>query len=59
MSAQSRGHATDCMGETRPVIREFIGEEPIDDTHTGLYEVDAESYLLADECPLVAPPRGS
>ncbi len=37
------------MGETRPVIREFIGEEPIEDAHTGLYEVDAESYLLADE----------
>lgn len=37
------------MGESQPAVREFVGEEPIEDTHTGLYEVEAESFVFADD----------
>lgn len=39
------------MGETAPCVREFIGEEPIEDTHSGLYEVESESLVFADDAP--------
>ncbi len=36
------------MGEGHPTVREFIGEEPIENTYTGLYEVEADSVVLTD-----------
>ncbi|MEW6252051.1 MAG: tetratricopeptide repeat protein [Planctomycetota bacterium] len=37
------------MGEQNPAIREFVGEEPIDDAYTGIYEVETDSYVFADD----------
>lgn len=37
------------MGESNPSLREFVGEEAIEDTYTGIYEVEADSYVFADE----------
>ncbi|MBP7747550.1 MAG: tetratricopeptide repeat protein [Phycisphaerae bacterium] len=37
------------MGETNPVIREIVGEETIESTYTGVYEVETESFVFADE----------
>jgi len=37
------------MGETNPAVREIVGEEAVEHTHTGIYEVEAEGYVLADE----------
>ncbi len=37
------------MGEKNPTVREIVGEEPVEDTHTGVYEVEVESYILADD----------
>jgi len=37
------------MGERNPKIREFVGEETLENTHTGVYEVEAESYVFADD----------
>lgn len=39
------------MGESNPRVREFIGEEPIEDTYTGIYEVETESLVFADDNP--------
>ena len=38
------------MRESGPRIREFVNEEPIENTHTGLYEVEMES-LVAPKSP--------
>lgn len=35
------------MGETNPQVREFIGQEPIEETYTGIYEVEEEAYVFA------------
>ncbi len=37
------------MGEKNPAVREFVGEEKIADTFTGIYEVEPECYLVAEE----------
>jgi hypothetical protein len=37
------------MGETNPRVREFIGEEPLKDACTGIYEVQSESLVFADD----------
>ncbi len=37
------------MGETNVVVREFVGEEPLEDTYTGLYEVEPEAYVFDPE----------
>ena len=37
------------MGESNPSVREFVGEEAIEDTYTGIYEVEADSYVFADD----------
>lgn len=37
------------MGERHPCVREFVGDEPIEDTHTGLYEVETDSLVFADD----------
>jgi len=37
------------MGETNATVREFVGEETIEDSHTGIYEVEAESFVLTDD----------
>lgn len=33
-------------GETGVLIREFLREEPLEDVHSGLYEIERESYIL-------------
>ncbi len=35
------------MGEKSPSVREFVGEEPIEDSYTGIYEVETDSYVFA------------
>ncbi len=37
------------MGERNPCVREFIGEEEIERAYAGIYEIEAESLILADE----------
>jgi len=37
------------MGETNVVVREFVGEEPLEDTYTGLYEVEPDAYVFDPE----------
>ena len=37
------------MGETNTAVREFIGREPIDDTYTGIYEVETDSFVFAHD----------
>lgn len=37
------------MGEKNASIREFIGIEPIENAHTGIYEVEPESYVFSGE----------
>jgi tetratricopeptide (TPR) repeat protein len=37
------------MGERHPAIREFVGEEPVKNAHTGIYEVEPECFLVAEE----------
>ncbi len=37
------------MGETNPAVREIVGEEGIQNTYLGIYEIEAESYVVADE----------
>jgi tetratricopeptide (TPR) repeat protein len=39
------------MGETNPALREFVGEEPIEDSFTGIYEVETDCYVFAEEQP--------
>ena len=39
------------MGETNPTVREFIGQEPVEQTHIGIYEVEPDSYVFGDEQP--------
>ncbi len=36
------------MGESNPTVREFLAQEPIENTHTGIYEVEADSYVFDD-----------
>ncbi|NLG44178.1 MAG: hypothetical protein GX547_13090, partial [Phycisphaerae bacterium] len=33
-------------GERHVVVREFLREEKIQDLYSGVYEIDAESYVL-------------
>jgi tetratricopeptide (TPR) repeat protein len=37
------------MGERRTAVREFIGEEPISDTHAGVYEIERESLVFGND----------
>lgn len=37
------------MGERNPVLREFVGTEKLEEGFTGIYEVEADSYVFADE----------
>lgn len=37
------------MGERNPSVREFVGEEQIEDTFTGIYEVEPESFVFAGD----------
>ncbi len=37
------------MGERNPTVREFIGQEPIEKTYTGIYEVEAESFVFSPD----------
>jgi tetratricopeptide (TPR) repeat protein len=37
------------MGETNATVREFVGEETIEDAYTGIYEVESESFVFTDE----------
>jgi tetratricopeptide (TPR) repeat protein len=37
------------MGERNPSVREIVGEERIENTYTGIYEVEAESYVVSDD----------
>jgi tetratricopeptide (TPR) repeat protein len=37
------------MGEHNPSFREFTGEETLENAHVGLYEVEAQSYVFADD----------
>jgi tetratricopeptide (TPR) repeat protein len=37
------------MGERNAAVREIVGEEAVENTHTGIYEVEVESYVVADE----------
>lgn len=37
------------MGERNPAVREFVGEESVEDTYLGIYEVEAESYVFNTE----------
>jgi tetratricopeptide (TPR) repeat protein len=37
------------MGEENVAIREFVGEEEIEDSHTGIYEVEVSSYVFAED----------
>lgn len=37
------------MGERNSIVREFVGEESIDDTFTGIYEVEAECFVFTDD----------
>ena len=39
------------MGETNTSVREFVGEEPVEDAYTGIYEVEPESYVFVDDAP--------
>ena len=43
------------MGETNPNVREFIGQEPIEQTHVGLYEVEPEGFVFSPD-ELEEPP---
>lgn len=36
------------MGESNPAVREIVGKEAVEQTYTGLYEVEAEGYLVTD-----------
>jgi tetratricopeptide (TPR) repeat protein len=36
------------MGEKNPAVREFVGDEPVEDTHTGIYEVEPACYVFGD-----------
>lgn len=40
---------TRAMGESNATVREFTGREHVADTHTGIYEVAAESFVYADD----------
>jgi tetratricopeptide (TPR) repeat protein len=37
------------MGEGNPCVREFIGEEPLDDVYTGIYEIETEALVFGDD----------
>lgn len=37
------------MGEKNACVREFIGEEPVEDTHGGIYEVEPESLVFSQD----------
>ncbi|MCK4341513.1 MAG: tetratricopeptide repeat protein [Phycisphaerae bacterium] len=37
------------MGESNPAVREFVGHEPIEDIHTGIYEVETDSFVFAHD----------
>ncbi len=37
------------MGETNPAVREFVGHEPMSETYTGIYEVEADSYVFSPD----------
>lgn len=37
------------MGESHATIREFVGSEPMEDTHRGIYEVEPESYVFTGD----------
>lgn len=37
------------FGEQHVSIREFVGEEPMKDTNAGIYEIERESLVYADE----------
>jgi tetratricopeptide (TPR) repeat protein len=39
------------MGETNTVLREFVGEEAVENSFTGIYEVEPESYVFSDDQP--------
>lgn len=35
------------MGERNATVREFIGQEPIEETYVGLYEIEPESFVFS------------
>jgi tetratricopeptide (TPR) repeat protein len=37
------------MGESNPAVREIVGEEPIEDTYSGIYEIEPESYIVTQD----------
>jgi tetratricopeptide (TPR) repeat protein len=37
------------MGETNVLVREFVNEEPIEDAQLGVYEIERESLVFADD----------
>lgn len=37
------------MGERNATVREFIGQEPIEKTYTGIYEVEPESFVFSPD----------
>lgn len=39
------------MGERDVRVREFVSEEPIEDTYTGVYEIDRQSLVCGDDEP--------
>lgn len=39
------------MGERNPQVREFVGQETLADTHTGIYEVETDCYVFAADPP--------
>jgi tetratricopeptide (TPR) repeat protein len=47
------------MGERHATVREFIGQEPIEKTYTGIYEVEPESFVFAPDGENGEPPAQS
>lgn len=41
----------DKMGEKGASVREFVGEEAVDRTHAGIYEIERDSLVFADDAP--------
>jgi hypothetical protein len=41
-------HFAERMGESKLLVREFAGDEPLTDAHLGIYEVERESLVLAE-----------
>ncbi len=37
------------LGETNLVIREFLNEEPLENTHTGVYEIEPDALVFAED----------